>query len=67
MNRMLDMVGTVAGVIGLLVCLISGLLRLSGMWRMYDFDVMTLFTVGIGLLVAACFLKVHSMRSEQRQ
>ena len=66
MNRLLDMVSTVAGVIGLLVCLISGLLRLSGMWSVYNFDVMTLFTVGIGLIVAACFLKLQSAGSQQR-
>lgn len=61
MIRMLEIAGVAAGVIGLLVSIFSGLLRLSGRWTFFDFDLMTLFTVGIGLMVAACFFKLQAM------
>ena len=66
MSRMLEMAGAIAGVVGLLVCIVSSVVRLSGEWYVFDFDLLTLFTVGIGLMVAACFFKLQAMGAERR-
>ena len=67
MIRMMEIGGNVTGFVGLLVCFVSGALRLSGMWDVYSFDLMTLFTVGIALMVAACLFKLHAMGGDHRQ
>ncbi len=67
MIRILEIAGVAAGVIGLLISIFSGLLRLSGRWDLFDFDLMTLFTVGIGLMVAACFFKLQAMGIQRQR
>ena len=67
MYRFIDVVGLVAGVAGLLVCLVSGALRLSGIWEFQGFDLLTLFIAGIALMVAACFLKLQVAGNEPRR
>ena len=66
MIRMMEIGGNVAGLVGLLLCFVSGALRLSGMWDVHSFDLMTLFTVGIALMVAACLFKLHAMGGDHR-
>ncbi len=66
MYRLIEITGIVSGIVGLLVCLVSGVLRLSGIWVFHGFDLMTLFVAGIGLMVAACFLKLQVAGSERR-
>ncbi len=67
MIRMMEIGGNAAGLVGLLVCFVSGALRLSGMWDVYRFDLMTLFTVGIALMVAACLFKLQAMGDDRRR
>ena len=67
MIRMMEIGGNVAGLVGLLVCFVSGALRLSGMWDVHSFDLMTLFTVGIALMVAACLFKLQAMGGNHRR
>ncbi len=56
MEGLLLLLGRAAGLLGLLVCLASGLVRLSGKFYLAGFQLATLLQAGIGLTVAACFL-----------
>ena len=60
MNRIMDIAGLASGLAGIFLCLASGALRLAGYWQILGFDLMTFFTVGMGLLIAACFLKLQA-------
>jgi hypothetical protein len=59
MKKLIEIVGNVSAVLGVLVCLGAGLLRLVGSWYVVGFQIMVLFTVGIGLMVLGCLAKLH--------
>ncbi|HMV04597.1 MAG TPA: hypothetical protein PKA30_03510 [Accumulibacter sp.] len=56
MEGLLLLLGRAAGVLGLLVCVVAGAVRLSGSFYLAGFQVGTLLQTGIGLVVVACFL-----------
>jgi hypothetical protein len=60
MNKALDLAGSLAGGLGLLLCLVAGVGRLAGQYHLVGFEAMTLFSAGIALLVAGTFLKVSA-------
>jgi hypothetical protein len=59
MDRIIGLVGNVAGLVGIAVCLVSGVVRLSGTYFFAGVQLMPLFTMGIGLMVMGCFAKLH--------
>jgi hypothetical protein len=63
MNRILDIVGNVAALAGILVCLVAGVVRLSGSFYVLGFEAQTLFLGGIALMVMACLAKLQRMRA----
>jgi hypothetical protein len=50
--------GDLFGLIGALVCLVSGLYRLTGRFHMGGVSATSVFEVGVGLMVFACLLKL---------
>jgi hypothetical protein len=59
MNTLLANIGTVAGIIGILVCLIAGLARLGGFYYLAGFESVTLLNTGVALMVLAILMKVE--------
>lgn len=59
MNKLVKVSGDVIGGIGALVCLVAGAARLAGNYHVLSYEAMTLFTAGVGLMVAACLLKLQ--------
>jgi len=55
MDKFLLPVGRLAGLLGLLLCLVSGLLRLSGQHWIGGFETLTLLQGGIAGMVLGCF------------
>ena len=49
----------IGAVLGLILCLLSGLLRLGGQSLGLGFELITIFDVGVGLMVAAGLAKLH--------
>ena len=47
--------GRLLGIVGMVVCAIAGLARLSGRYQFDGFPVITLFEGGTAVLVAGCF------------
>lgn len=62
MKNGLGILGNVAGVLGVVVCLAAGLARIAGQYHLGGFEAMTLFNGGVGLMVAACLAKLHVMQ-----
>jgi len=58
-GKLIEVAGNIVGVIGLLVCLVSGGTRVMGQFYLLGYEAMTLFVGGIGLMVAACLAKLH--------
>ena len=50
---------TVAGIVGLLICLVSGAVRLTGAYYLGGMEVMTIFDIGVAGMVLGCLLKLE--------
>ncbi len=59
MNNLINLAGSAAGVLGALLCAVAGLARVAGVYHLASFEATTLFTVGTGLMVFACLLKLE--------
>ena len=59
MTKLLQYGGAAVAVLGILVCLITGVLRLMGHYNVLGYETMTLFISGIALMVAACAVKLY--------
>ena len=59
MGKVLEVLGNVVALVGVLVCLVSGLSRVIGNSFVGDFEAMTLFGVGVGFMVLACLIKLE--------
>ena len=64
MNKLIEIVGNVVAVLGVLVCVAAGLARLGNSWYVAGFQIMVLFNVGVGLMVMGCLAKLHSLASK---
>ena len=59
MNKLISIAGDVAAVVGILMCLLSGGARIFGTYTIAGLGTMALFTLGIGIMVFACLVKLH--------
>ena len=65
MNKYVELIGNVAAITGILVCLAAGLIRLSGNYFIFGFETQTLFLVSIAIMVFACLAKLHVLSVNQ--
>ena len=59
MDRLIELAGNGAAVVGIVVCAIAGAVRLSGSFYVMSYEGKTLFLAGIALMVMACLAKLH--------
>ena len=55
MDGLLLLLGRVAGVAGLVLCVVAGFFRVSGAYYLGGFQLATLLQAGVGALVVGCF------------
>ena len=63
MQKLFEVIGNIAVVAGLLLCLVAGGTRVMGQFYLLGYEAMTLFVGGIGLMVAACLAELHLLAS----
>jgi len=61
MKNLLAVAGNVTALAGVLICLIAGATRLVGSFYVLGYEAMTLFNVGVALMVTACLAKLHRL------
>ena len=61
MGNMLDLLGNVAGVTGIIVCTLAGVSRLLGSYHLMGFESVTLFIGGMALMVMSCLVMLHRL------
>ena len=66
MNKLIGMAGDAAAVVGILLCAVTGAARILGVYYLIGVGTMTLFTVGIGLMVFACLAKLHLLAAQPK-
>lgn len=59
MEQTIRVIGDIAAVVGIVVCLVAGLGRILGQYHVLGFEAMTLFVGGTALMVFACLAKLH--------
>ena len=59
MRNSLIWLGRSAGIVGLTLCLGSGVARLTGQHWLGDFETSTVLAIGIGGMVLGCFCLLH--------
>jgi len=58
-ERLISLAGNLLAVIGLSMCLVAGLVRLSGDFHLFGYSAMTIFMAGTGLMMMACLAKLE--------
>ena len=66
MNKLITIAGDVAAVAGILLCVLSGALRVFGTYTIAGLGTVALFTVGIGIMVFACLAKLHLLTARTK-
>ena len=59
MRNLLETGGNGVALLGVLLCLVAGGARVAGVYYLMGFELMTLFTGGMGLMLGACLAKLH--------
>ena len=65
MQQLLKLAGSVAGVVGVLLCAIAGLARVSGLYYLAGFEATAIFMVGTGIMVFACLIRLEELVSKR--
>lgn len=63
MHKLIQTVGNIAAILGITICLITGLMRLSGQLTVFGFEAITLFIGGIALMVMACLARLYTQQT----
>ena len=61
MDLLMLFAGRTAGILGVLLCLVAGISRLTGSFYVADIQATTVFMVGTGLMVFSCLLRLESL------
>jgi len=67
MYKNLALTGSIAGILGALICFIAGLARIAGFYYLAGYQSTTLFNVGVGMMVFACMVKLDSLSTQRRE
>ncbi len=59
MHNLVNAIATFSGVLGTLLCIIAGITRFLGAYQLGGYGAMAIFTVGTGLMVFACLVKLE--------
>lgn len=60
MNKAINWIGNAAGVLGVIMCIVTVIMRLGGTYAVGGFGVGPGFQVGVGLMVFACLAKIQA-------
>jgi len=67
MHTIIGLGANLAASIGILICLISGIVRISGSSYLAGFESLTLFTGGMALMLFGALLKLESIHHLLKQ
>ena len=67
MGKTLGIIGSIVGVIGTLICLSAGLVRVTGGHWFLGYEAFTIFIGGIGVMMMACLAKLQAIALQLNQ
>ena len=66
MQQLLNYTGNTTAGLGVLLCIAAGLTRLMGSFYLAGYAATTIFSVGTGLMVFACLVKLQALLDQQK-
>lgn len=60
MYKHLALAGSISGIVGALLCFIAVLARIADYYYLAGYQSMTVFNIGVGMMVFACLVKLES-------
>jgi hypothetical protein len=67
MQQLLYLGGSIAAILGIFLCTMSGLARVSGLYHLAGYETTSIFTAGIGVMVFACLVKLEILLAQSRE
>ena len=64
MGKLLEIVGNIVAILGILGCLAAGGSRLTGAYYLFGYESNSLFIGCTGLMVMGCLAKLHALSSK---
>ena len=64
MNKYLGILGNLSALAGILACVVAGIARMTDRYYVAGLEAMVVFTVGVGLMVFACLVKLYMPESK---
>jgi hypothetical protein len=66
MKNLLSIISNSAALVGIAICLVSGIGRIAGSYHIMNFEVMTLFNAGTSLMVFAVLAKLYRIGMDMK-
>ena len=66
MSKLIGIAGDVAAIVGIVVCAVSGVARVLGVFDIMGLGTIALFTAGTALMVFACLAKLHLLTTRAK-
>lgn len=63
MDKFMGMVSKISAVIGVLVCILAGLIRIAGNYHVLGIEAQTIFIVGMSGMLLSILIKLHFKNS----
>ena len=63
MDKLLKLVGDLGAVTGILICVTAGMTRIAGNYHFAGFETVTLFIVGIAIMLTATLAKLYRIEN----
>jgi len=67
MYKNLALTGSIAGILGALICFTAGLARIGGFYYLAGYQSTTIFNMGVGMMVFACMVKLDSLSTQRKE
>jgi len=61
MNKSIESLGNAVAIAGVALCVVAGIARVAGVYHLGGYQVMTLFTGGMGLMLMGTLGKLHAL------
>ena len=59
MAKNIELLGKLLAALGVVACVVAGVARIAGSYHLGGLETMTIFNVGVGLMVTAIALKLY--------
>jgi len=63
MDKLFKLAGDLGAVAGILVCIVAGISRIGGNYHLAGFETVTLFIVGIAIMLTATLVKLYRIEN----